>query len=320
MSFSSDTKHEIMQQPYERIEAAGAELAGALSVAGNLTYRGGSAGYGISIDTESAAVARYFFMLIKRWFGVSSEIRAAKRAQLGGKSSYTLQFPEDSTQRILEACDMLDASRTFGLRDGIAPSILADDERRRAFLAGAFLCGGTVSNPEKAYHVEIMAQSKQLAADFQTLLAYYDIDAKIVARKEQWGVYLKDSEQISTLLTLLGAYQGMMALENVKIMKQMRNSVNRVVNFETANVGKTVDAASRQIEAIEYIRACGEFERLPKTLREIAECRLENQDATLEELGQMVSPPVGKSGVNNRLRRLEQLAQKLGMPEKINKS
>ena len=182
---------------------------------------------------------------------------------------------------------------------------------RRAFLRGAFLSIGSMSNPEKGYHLEFVCSDTGQAAQLVEILLAYEIKARIVARKKYQIVYIKESEEISMLLNVIGAHVSLMKLENLRILKDMRNTINRKVNCEAANITKTVNAATKQIEDIQYIKEHYGFDNLAGNLRQIAELRLEYPDATLKELGQLLTPNVGKSGVNHRLRKLSELAGQL---------
>lgn len=183
---------------------------------------------------------------------------------------------------------------------------------KRAFLRGAFLASGSISDPQKSYHFEIVCQQPQQAQLLQELLASFELDAKIVQRKKYHIVYLKEGAQIVDALNVMGAYVALMNLENVRILKEMRGSVNRIVNCETANINKVVGAAYRQVEDIRYIQSRIGLDELPPSLREMALLRLEYPDTSLKDLGELCDPPVGKSGVNHRLRKLSELAKKLG--------
>jgi hypothetical protein len=182
---------------------------------------------------------------------------------------------------------------------------------KKAFLRGAFLVGGSISDPAKSYHFEIVCTSREQAEQLRNILIDFETDAKIVERKGHFVVYLKEGSQIVDTLGSMGAFVSLMNLENVRILKEMRNSVNRKVNCETANISKTVNAAVKQVEDIERIRDTIGFDTLPPTLREIAQVRLEYPEAPLKELGTYLDPPVGKSGVNHRLRRLSEIADRL---------
>ena len=182
---------------------------------------------------------------------------------------------------------------------------------KRAFLRGAFLASGSISDPQKSYHFEIVCQEEAQARFLQQLYRTFELDAKVVQRKKYYIVYLKEGEQIVDALNVMGAYVALMNLENVRIFKEMRGSVNRIVNCETANINKVVGAACRQVEDIHYIQSKMGLDELPPALREMALIRLEYPDSSLKELGELCDPPVGKSGVNHRLRKLGELAEKL---------
>ena len=181
----------------------------------------------------------------------------------------------------------------------------------RAFLRGAFLAAGSVSDPEKFYHLEIVCATEPKAKQIRSIMATFGIEARIVVRKRHYVVYIKEGNQIVDMLNVMEAHRSLMEFENVRILKEMRGNVNRQVNCETANINKTVSAAISQIEDITYIRDRLGFESLPDGLAQIARARLMKPEATLKELGEDLDPPVGKSGVNHRLRKLSELAGKL---------
>ena len=182
---------------------------------------------------------------------------------------------------------------------------------KRAFLRGAFMASGSISDPNKSYHFEIVARTLQQAQLLTELMNSFEADAKIVERKNHYVAYVKEGSQIVDMLNVMEAYVSLMNLENVRILKEMRNTVNRKVNCETANINKTVSAAVKQIEDIRKIQSRMGFDELPESLREMAELRLQYPDATLKELGEYLDPPVGKSGVNHRLRKLSAIAEDL---------
>ena len=176
---------------------------------------------------------------------------------------------------------------------------------------GALVEGGSISDPNKSYHFEIVCRSIPQAEQLRDVINSFDMDAKIVARKKYQVVYLKEGSQIVDILNIMEAHVALMNLENVRILKEMRNSVNRKVNCETANISKTVNAAVKQLADIEYIRETAGLSYLPENLKEMALLRLEYPDAPLAELGTYLNPPVGKSGVNHRLRRISEMADSL---------
>lgn len=191
----------------------------------------------------------------------------------------------------------------------VSPLLIKNSCCQRAFLRGVFLSVGSISDPSKAYHLEFVCPSMAKAEQVQNVVRGFDVDAKIVMRKKYVVVYVKEGAGIVDLLNVCEAHVSLMNLENLRILKEMRNSINRRVNCETANISKTVSAAARQISDIEYLRDHYGFSKLPEPLREMAEVRLENPDCPLKDLGQLLDPPVGKSGVNHRLRKLSELAE-----------
>jgi len=179
----------------------------------------------------------------------------------------------------------------------------------RAYLRGAFLGNGFVSNPQKSYHLELVAHSEAHANFLIALMHRYGLQAKINERKNQPVVYLKNSDQISDFLGLIGAHKALLDLESVKIYKLSSNIANRGYNCDIANTNKVVDTGTRQAAAAKALVAAVGYEKLPESLREIAQLRIENPEASLQELADMMEPPLSKSGVNHRLRKLEQLAE-----------
>ncbi len=320
MSFSSETKDELARVASPHAECALAEMVAVLGIGGTVSLLGGGR-MGMHVETEHAPTARRFIALLRGQFNVQPELRTARHGRLGGRNTYRLTLAGEEAITVLTACGVLhrDEEGRFFIKPSIPKQALAKKCCRRAFLRGAFLAGGSVSNPEKEYHLEFVVSDQRFAASLCALLTRFSLGAKMVHRKASVVVYLKEAENIVTLLNLIGAHAALLEMENVRIHKELRNNVNRVVNCDSANLGKTVDAASRQLEAIESIRARVGFDRLPLPLREIAEVRLEHREASLQELGDLLDPPVGKSGVNHRLRRLIAYADALktkeeGMP------
>ena len=183
------------------------------------------------------------------------------------------------------------------------------EELLKAIIRGTFLGGGSVNNPESKYHLEIILSTASNADKVISILSGFTITAKKLERKNGYGVYIKDGEEISKLLALIGANSGVLKFEEIRVLRDMKNNINRKVNCETANLNKTVNAAVKQIEAIKTLQKTKEFDKLPESLKEVARIRLENPDASLQELGQMLSEPIGKSGVNHRLNKIIETAK-----------
>ncbi len=284
MSFSSEVKESLSRQSAPARHCQLAELAAILGFSGVWMETEKGKSY-VRIQTENLSVARKCFTLLRKTFNIRIDV-SVRRHGIYQMIAY----------------DGLEAVEHVLIQNSCC---------RRAFIRGAFLAAGSVSDPEKSYHFEIVCDTEEKARQLQEMIASFAIGAKIIQRKKNYVVYVKESSQIVDLLNVMEAHVALMNFENVRILKEMRNSVNRQVNCETANIGKTISAAVKQIEDIRYIQRMVGFDRLPENLAEMARVRLEQPEATLKELGQMLNPPVGKSGVNHRLRKLSVLAEEL---------
>ena len=312
MSFSSTVKEELSRQLTTARHCQIAEMAAILSLCGRVKISA-SDHFAIAIHTENLAVARKYFTLLKNTFNIKADISIRRNAFLKKSRSYTLLVRDhENALRVLEAVKMVDAQGNVGENLSVVRNLVIQNACcKKAFIRGAFLAAGSLSDPEKFYHFEIVCASLEKAVQLQNVILTFDIDAKIVVRKKYYVVYIKEGSQIVELLGLTGAHVSLMQLENVRIVKEMRNSVNRKVNCETANLNKTVSAAVRQVEDIRYIQRTIGFQELNEGLAEMAVLRLEHPEASLKELGDLLTPPVGKSGVNHRLRKLSLIAEKL---------
>ena len=310
MSFSAVTKNELARIVGSKDCCRLAELAALIKMDGSVQISGLKK-LSLNIVTENAAVARKIFKLLKNLFGLSTEILVRRKARLRKNNVYLVRIPsQPGMEEILKALGITEGGFAFS-EEGIVPDLVKKDCCRKAYLRGAFLGGGSVNNPEGTYHLEIITDNQKHAQDLALLMQSFNLPAKVSPRKNWYVVYLKGSEQIVECLNHMGAHSALLDFENARIYKDMRNQVNRLVNCETANLQKTVSAAVRQLENIKYLADTIGLVKLPKPLREAAELRLNNPDASLKELGEMWDPPVGKSGVNHRMRKLEHLAEKL---------
>ena len=309
MSFSSEVKEELSEQIASGRHCRLAETAAILSLCGKIVITENDR-YWVKIQTENLAVARKYFTLLRKTFNIRAEVSVRKSREVRFYSVIVSKDPE--ARRLLgETCLLDEDGNVSECMSPMHHRLLRQNCCRRAFIRGAFLAVGSVSDPKKSYHFEIVCTAPEKARQLQELLASYDVDAKVVLRKRHYVVYIKEGSQIVELLGLMGAHIALMQLENVRIVKEMRNSVNRKVNCETANLNKTVSAAVRQAEDIRYIQEKIGLDKLPMDLEETARLRLEHTEASLKELGDMLSPKVGKSGVNHRLRKLSQIADDL---------
>ena len=291
MSFSGDVKDELVRFENDARHCQIAELAAILMYAGLIKTDDLGATH-IEVVMDDLVMQRCH-MLLDRLFGQQFFTEE--------------QFIQDANH-VRKVLQMIKHGSDDLL---VNPLLIKSFCCKRAFLRGAFLSVGSMSNPEKAYHLEYVCVDTQQAAQLIDILLVYGIHAKTVVRKKYQVVYIKESEEIVELLNVIGAHISLMKLENLRIFKDMRNSINRRVNCETANITKTVNAATKQIADIQYIKEHYGFDNLKDNLRQVAELRLEYPDAALKELGEYLSPPVGKSSVNHRLRKLSELAEKL---------
>lgn len=291
-----------------------AELSAILRMSGTIQIFG-KQGMGFRITTENPAIARRIFSLLKSQFGIHTEIYVKKNTSLKKNNTYLLDVSAAmGAKEILVKTAILRENEEgmINFSNKISSELIKKNCCKRAYLRGAFLGGGSLSNPEKTYHMEFVTNSLEHGEELSKLIHSFELNSKVIQRKNNYIVYLKEGENIIDLLNVIGAHTALLDLENVRIYKEMRNNVNRLVNCETANLNKTVDAAIRQIEAIRFIKDKTGLKKLPLGLREVAELRLNYPDVSLKELGEMLSPPIGKSGINHRLRKIERIAEELG--------
>ena len=285
MSFSREVKEELAGHISPARHCQIAELSALFSICGQ--FGRNQDGYYIGFQTENEAVLKKSFTLLKKAFNIEADAMLRK-------------------EQMQELYD------EFGDLDKPVNQLLIKNSCcQRAFIRGSFLAAGSMSDPSKGYHLEFVCTSMEKAGQLQRVIQEFNIDAKIVIRKKYYVVYLKEGSGIVDILNVMEAHVALMKLENLRILKEMRNSINRQVNCEAANITKTVNAATRQIEDIELIKEQYGFQKLPEPLRQMAEVRLEHPDAPLKELGEYLDPPVGKSGVNHRLRKLSELADRI---------
>ncbi len=230
---------------------------------------------------------------------------------------------ETSESLLLRKCFTL-IVKTFNIKGEFAENTVSDMTEavsgatvtmkaccRRAYLRGAFLASGSMSDPNKSYHFEIVSHSAKMAEKIQELFSSFDVEGKVISRKNGFVFYIKDAECITDALNVMEAHVALMELENTRIMKIMRNMVNRQVNCDAANINKTLSAAAKQVEDIRFLMTTKEYKTLSDNMRQMAEMRIQYPEVSLSDLGEMFDPPLGKSGVNHRLRRLCEMAKRL---------
>ncbi|MBP3702828.1 MAG: DNA-binding protein WhiA [Lachnospiraceae bacterium] len=305
MSFSGKVKEEISTHISKARHCKIAEISAVFAVCGQIIPCK-SGRIVVKFSTENLTVASKYSILVKTAFNFNMECRVVSH-------QYQIYLvDDDDVQTFLKALKIIDEGGSFILTNRFVSELLLQRSCcKRAFLRGIFLVSGSVTDPKRGYHLEVVAGSKKRAEELRKIMKFFDIDAKIVERKKNYVVYLKEGTQIADMLNVMEAHVALMELENVRIFKEMRNSINRQVNCETANIKKTVSAAAKQMEDIVYIRDHVGYGILSEGLAQMAKLRIEHTDSSLKELGEMLDPPIGKSGVNHRLRKLSEIADGL---------
>ena len=297
MSFSQEVKEELSRHIPGARHCQLAELAALVSFLCKLTTKGKETA--LILETESPLIVRKYFTLLNKTLSIYKDKKVITDQQALELLTALKMWRENERGETVCRLDVV---------DGI---LLQQTCCKRAFIRGAFLAAGSISDPRKAYHMEIVCRTSPQARQLRDVMNTFEAEAKIVERKGHYVVYVKEGSRIVDMLGVMEANVALMNLENVRRLKEMRNSVNRKVNCETANIGKTVSAAVRQVEDIQLIEKKIGLSKLPQSLQEIARVRLEHPDMPLKDLGELLTPPVGKSGVNHRLRRISEIAEKL---------
>lgn len=313
MSFASETKKELTNLEVKDC-CCKAELSALIRMNGSLSFSNRK--LIVDIQTENAAIARRIYTLIKKDYEVQVELLVRKKMRLKKNNVYIVRLSQGAKE-ILEELKILQEG--FVPANDISKELVKKKCCRRSYLRGAFLAGGSVNNPEtSSYHLEVASLYKEHNDALCELMNTFGLNSKTLERKKGYITYLKEAEKITEFLNIIGAHQALLKFEDIRIIRDMRNSVNRLVNCETANLNKTIGAAIRQVENIRFIQETIGLEILPDKLREIAELRVAYQDVTLKELGEMVSGgQISKSGINHRLRKIDEIADKLRAGEQV---
>lgn len=311
MSFSYEVKEELARVPSKPC-CQRAELASLIRMAGSIKIMSGPKKAILQIQTEHASTARKAYKLLKKFIKSPVEIIISKNNFLKQRCLYTVTVNlKEASSLLREVGILVDGKKGFSFSNRIDEALVRKRCCRQAYLRGAFLGSGSISDPKGPYHMEFVTSGKRQASALSKLLHSFNLNSRIVERKTNFMVYLKDGNHIADLLGIMGAHDSLLKFEDIRVMKEMRNSVNRMVNCETANLNKTVSTAVRQIECIHFLKKNKIFDRLSPNLKQIAELRIKYPDLSLKELGQMMTPVLGKSGVSYRLKKIENIAENL---------
>ncbi len=316
MSFSSDAKEELIRQPMEKPCCMLAELSALTQTSGSLGFQGAGR-VSVTYQVESAALARRIYTMLKRSLNVSPQLHFVQHARLGGRTSSVLTLEGEDAAALLCAMNMMERDGTGGvmLRHTTPRLPITRQCCRRAFLRGAFLGAGSMTSPEKSYHLELVAGDDRFCQLIERMMEKSGLPGRHATRKGKQVVYLKGAQQIADMLALMGASGAVMELENIRIMHQMRGNINRASNCDDHNDERAAAASDAQVEAIKLIAIHRGLDSLPPALRQMAKLRLENPELSMQALGQLMEPPLGKSGVSHRLGRLQELARQIEAQE-----
>lgn len=308
MAFSTLIKNELSRLWPDRKCCQMAELSAILHFDGTFHIQRKSK-YSLHASTENAAVARKTLRLLSSLFDLRSDL-IIRRQILKKVNDYVVYiWPQPSFSQALKELGILNQQGV--IQYGITPKLVERDCCGASYLRGAFLGGGFVSNPKGEYHFELATGSSQLVEDLSELLKRFGLPAKVSQRQKIWAAYLKGADEILQFLALVGAYSAILKWEDIRILKEIRGQVNRLVNCDTANLNKAIEAALAQLSDITLIEEEVGLSRLPSSLRVVAEARVEAPYVSIKELGELCDPPLSKSAVYHRVRRLRRVANNL---------
>ncbi len=312
MSFSQEVKDELEKQIGQARHCRIAEIAVILMAYGHLVTTKTNQKQ-LIVATEHETIVRKYFTLLKKTFNIRNGVlKTDFSTENTGRTFEGTLCDETLIETVLKATKMWDEeTKSMQKQSDISNVLLKSACCKRAYLRGCFLCSGSMSDPQKGYHLEYLCTKEDMANQLVQVIADFDVEAKMVKRKKYYVVYIKEGAAIVELLNVMEAHISLMNLENTRILKEIGNHTNRKVNCEAANIIKAVNAANKQIADIEKIRDMKGLDSLPSSLRDMAVVRLQYPDAPLGELGKYLEPPIGKSGVNHRLRKLGEIAEKL---------
>lgn len=308
MSFASEMKKELTMIEITPSQEFLSELAAIIKMNGSLTISNGK--LSISLQTENAAIARRIFSLIKYFYDINISISVRKKLKLKKNNVYICKL-EEKVKEILKELSILNDDYTF--KTNIADKLIDNDEKKRAYIRGAFLAGGSINNPRtSSYHLEIFSQYEEQTKAIKELLNAYHLNAKSLERKKGFIVYIKESEKISDFINIVGAHQSLFQFEDERIFRDINNSVNRMQNCDIANITKTVNAATKQVEDINIIEERLGLDNLDDKLKVVAQARLKHPELALKELAEKINDgKLSKSGLNHRFRKISKIANEL---------
>ncbi|MCR5429666.1 MAG: DNA-binding protein WhiA [Eubacterium sp.] len=312
MSFTSEVKRELADRISNAKHCRVAEIAALISMCGNVEIDEFDQ-YKVYIQTDTELTAKKFRELLWKTFHIDTDVEERDNQLSHSKKTYIVEIKNsEDALSVLESTKIMNNKKEIEEQMDINKNeILKKDCCKRAYLRGAFLASGSISDPEKSYHFEIKCINKNKANQIVDILKFFGVDAKTLDRKSKIIVYLKDSEKVVDALNIMEAPIALLKVETVKVDKEMMNKVNRQMNCDMANNNRTITAAQRVLADIKYIDEEVGLSYLPEKLQEVARIRMENPEESLQDIGDMMNPPLGKSGVNHRLRKISEIANNL---------
>lgn len=315
MSFSDDIRTEISKRKiYSNIEAL-IELSAILKTNASISFR--NAFFHINFSTENINVSKRIYKLIEKIYDYEPTVSFLMNDNIQKEGIYTISIEDESIVNSLLASAGIDHYGNYTVELKTLFQRLEDEKenKKRAYIRGAFLGAGSMVNPQKSYHLEMIYSKEKDCLFTKKILESLNLDPLITERKEKNILYYKDSDKISDFLNLIGATNSMLELENIKAMKDVRNNVNRQVNCDTANINKSLSAANKQIKQINYIIRKKGIKFFEQNLRTVVEARILYPDLSLKDLGEKIEPRLSKSGVSHRLKKIEDIYNTLHLEE-----
>lgn len=312
MTFSVKCKGEMSRYPIADKRSVRVELSALIRTIGTISLKGFNE-LVVEFSTENSAISRRIFKIIKYLYGFNCKVIVKKSNRFKKHNKYTLITDKIHAVEILRDTKIIDSDEVniLELNFGVPNFVFDDASLMKDYLRGAFLGCGSINDPNRSYHLEMVTEKLGHAEGLEILMNEFDLGAKTIVRKQHYITYLKESSKIVDFLNITGAHKNLLELENIRVIKDIRNQVNREINCDNANLNKIVDASLRQKRCILKLKNLGLLDSLPDDLRSLAYLRLENEDASLKELGEMLEPPLGKSGVNYRFKKIESIAEKI---------
>ncbi|SUB75271.1 Putative sporulation transcription regulator WhiA [Peptoniphilus indolicus] len=309
MSFSFDVKNELARIKLNDLADIIAELSAYIRMCGALQLSGD--GIRVRFNTENAAIGRRIFTFLKDFYSKDVEVKISQSRQLKKNNIYTIVLEDENACKLLFYDSEFITGENVFVQSYSPYRVIRWDSAKRAYIRAAFLGAGSISNPEKYYHLEFVSNNEEHANFVSDILNEYCLNSKVIARKEYFITYIKGAEQISDLLSLMGAQRSMLKFEDIRVYKDLNNNVNRLVNMESANLNKIVNNSVKQVIDINLIEEKLGLNSLPESLQQVARLRLEDESLSLKEIGMMLDPKIGKSGVNHRFNKIREIANEI---------